>query len=116
MTTLLRDIRYALRIFARSPAFALVAIFTLAIGVGANTAIFSVADALLLRPLAYAQPDRLVLIAQGQKLIKARQGPLSWLRFQQIEKNQRSFTGVAAFTGEAFTLTGRGDPEQVRGG
>ncbi|HEV2448035.1 MAG TPA: hypothetical protein VGS58_19025, partial [Candidatus Sulfopaludibacter sp.] len=84
MTSLLKDVRYALRLFARSPWFAAVAVFTLAIGIGANTAIFSVADALLLRPLSYTQPDRLVLIAQGRKLNSVRQGPLSWLRFQQV--------------------------------
>ena len=115
MTTLLQDARYALRLFARSPGFAAVAIFTLAIGIGANTAIFSVADALLLRPLPYKDPGRLVLISQARKLNKTRQGPLSWLRFQQIEAHQQSFTGVAAFTSESFTLTGRGDPEQFSG-
>ena len=115
MITLFKDLRYTLRLFAKSPAFTVVAVFTLAIGIGANTAIFSVADALLLRPLPFAQPDRLVLIAAGRKLTKERQGPLSWLRFQQVNEQNRSFTGVAAFTTEDFTLTGRGDPEQFRG-
>jgi putative ABC transport system permease protein len=115
MIAFLNDVRYALRLFAKSPAFAAVAVLTLAIGIGANTAIFSVADALLLRPLPYAQPDRLVLIFATQRLNKERQGPLSWLRFQQVNEQSRSFTAVAAFTTEAFTLTGRGDPEQFRG-
>jgi putative ABC transport system permease protein len=115
MATLLHDVRYALRLFAKSPAFAAVAVFTLAVGIGANTAIFSVADAVLLRPLPYRQPERLVLISGSRKLTKERQSPLSWLRFQQVEPHNQSFTAVAAFTGETFTLTGRGDPEQFRG-
>jgi putative ABC transport system permease protein len=109
------DIRHALRFFAKSPAFAGVAVLTLAIGIGANTAIFSVANALLLRPLPYREPDRLVLISQLRKLNGVRQGPLSWIRFQQIRDDNRSFSGVAAFTSEDFTLTGRGAPEQFRG-
>lgn len=107
--------RYAFRLLAKSPAFAAVAIFTLAVGIGANTAIFSVANALLLRPLPYRDPGRLVLISQARKLNGVRQGPLSWLRFQQVNEQSRSFTGVAAFTSDAFTMTGSGDPEQFRG-
>src|SRR5579863_9928174 len=115
MPSLVQDIRYALRLFSKSPVFAAVAILTLAIGIGANTAIFSVADALLLRPLPYREPGRLVLLSQAGRLNGMRQGPLSWIRFQQIDGHNQSFTAVAAFTSEAFTLTGRGAPEQFRG-
>ncbi len=115
MFTVWQDVRYALRLFIKSPAFFAVAIFTLAIGIGANTAIFSVADALLLRPLSYREPDRLVLVSESRKLNGMRQGPLSWLRFQQLNGHNRSFSGLAAFTSEAFTLTGSGTPEQFRG-
>ncbi len=115
MSTVWQDVRYALRLFIKSPAFFAVAIFTLAIGIGANTAIFSVADALLLRPLSYREPDRLVLVSESRKLNGMRQGPLSWLRFQQLNGHNRSFSGLAAFTSEAFTLTGSGTPEQFRG-
>jgi len=113
MATFARDVRHAFRVFARSPGFAAVAIFTLAVGIGANTAIFSVANALLLRPLPYAQPDRLVLIGGERKVAKETGGPLSWLRFTRVNDNQRSFSGLAAFTSETFNLTGRGDPEQI---
>lgn len=115
MTTVLHDVRYTLRLLARSPAFTAVAVFTLAVGIGANTAIFSVADALMLRPLPYADPGRLVLISQAGTLNGQRHAPLSWIRFQHLNGQTRSFTGIAAFTGEAFTLTGRGDPEPYRG-
>jgi predicted permease len=113
MAAFTQDVRYAFRGFARSPGFAAVAIFTLAVGIGANTAIFSVANALLLRPLAYAQPDRLVLIAGERKVDKLTGVPLSWVRFKQVNDGQRSFSGVAAFTSETFNLTGRGEPEQL---
>src|SRR5579872_1929870 len=115
MTTFLQDVRYALRLFSKSPAFAAVAIFTLAIGIGANTAIFSIADALLLRPLPYRDPGRLVLISQARKLSGRSQGPLSWLRFRELNDHNRSFSGAAAFTSESFTLSGRGAPEQFQG-
>lgn len=86
----------------------------MAVGVGANTAIFSVANALLLRPLPYAQPDRLVLLSSERKVDGTRQGPLSYPRFTLVNERSRSFTGSAAFCAEVFNLTGRGDPEQIR--
>jgi putative ABC transport system permease protein len=113
MAATIRDLRCALRLFARNPGFALVAVFTLAIGIGANTAIFSVADALLLRQLPYSQPDRLVLLDGQRKVANVNGGPLSWPRFLQVQGAQRSFSGLAAFTNETFNLTGRGDPAQV---
>jgi predicted permease len=113
MAAFAQDFRYALRVLARSPGFAAVAVFTLAVGIGANTAIFSVANALLLRPLPYDRPGRLVLIGAERKLAKIAGEPLSWPRFVQVNNSQRSFSGLAAFTSETFNLTGRGDPAQL---
>jgi predicted permease len=113
MAPFAHDVRSAFRVFARSPGFALVAVFTLAVGIGANTSIFTVANALLLRPLPYAQPDRLVLIGAQRKGAEVMGGTFSWPRFRQVNENQRSFSGVAAFTPESFNLTGRGDPAQL---
>ena len=113
MSRFAQDLRYAIRILAKSPGFTAVAIFTLAVGIGANTAIFSVANALLLRPLPFAHPDRLVLISAGRKADRADRRPLSWPRYTMIDANQRSFRAVAAFTRETFNLTGNGDPAQI---
>src|SRR5215472_5015855 len=113
MTTLAHEVRLALRGFAKSPGFAAVAILTLALGIGANTAIFSVADALLLRPLPYSQPDSLVVISAQKKGAPFTLGPLSWIRFQQLNRDSRSFLGIAAFTNEVFNLTGGDNPEQL---
>ena len=109
--------RFALRVLRRAPGFAAGAVLTLAVGIGADTSIFSVANALLLRPLPYRQPDRLVLIdARRKNDPHLNQGPLSVPRFEHVEQGNRSFSAVAAFTPEVFNLTGRGDPEQIPSG
>jgi putative ABC transport system permease protein len=113
MSSLLQDARFALRTIARTPGFAALAILTLAIGIGANTSIFSVTNALLLRQLAYRDPSRLVLLNALRPSENIRQGPLTWVRFQQVRDRNRSFDGIAALTPDSFNLTGRGDPEQV---
>src|SRR5450755_690050 len=114
MSSLAQNIRFALRVFRRAPGFAAAAVLTLAVGIGANTSIFSVANALLLRPLPYREPGRLVLIDTRRKFdAHLNQGPLSVPRFEQVDQRNRSFGGVAAFTPEVFNLTGRGDPEQI---
>jgi len=113
MMSLAQDVRFACRGFVRKPLFAAAAVLTLALGIGANTAIFSVADALLLRPLPYAQPDRLVLLSADQKGTALSRGPLSWIRFEQLSRENRSFASLAAATNESFNLTGREDPEQI---
>ena len=113
MNRFAQDLRYALRTLSKSTGFAVVAIFTLAVGIGANTAIFSVANALLLRPLPFAHPERLVVISGSRKTERADREPLSWPRYIMIDASQRSFRAVAAFTNETFNLTGNGDPAQI---
>ncbi|HXK01448.1 MAG TPA: hypothetical protein VMS37_03535, partial [Verrucomicrobiae bacterium] len=77
-----RHLRLALRLLAKSPGFSAVAVFTLAIGIGANTSIFSVTNALLLRPLAFRDPDRLVVM-DARRQGEAGRGPLTYPRFEQ---------------------------------
>ncbi len=97
----------------KNPGFAFVAVITLALGIGANTAIFSVANALLLRPLPYAQPDRLVLVYAAKANAPGAIQPFSYPRSTFIGDKSRAFSGFAAFTNENFNLTGAGDPEQL---
>ncbi|HTA68366.1 MAG TPA: ABC transporter permease, partial [Bryobacteraceae bacterium] len=110
------DLRYSVRMLVKSPGFALVATLTLALGIGSNTAIFTVANTLLLRPLPYTDPGRLAL------LFADRRGQLegfSYLRYSLLRVQTRSFSGVAVFASDTFNLTsrgnltGRGDPEQL---
>jgi hypothetical protein len=89
-----RELKYALRMFAKSPAFTAVAVATLALGIGANTTIFSVANALLLRALPYSHPDRLMLIA-GDDFSSARFGRLSYPFYRLVNKHNRSYSSVA---------------------
>src|ERR1700687_4054564 len=95
---------------AKTPGFTLTAILTLALSIGANTAIFSVANALLLRPLPYQDPDRLVIVPNARG---PNRRPCSYLRATFLEKHSHSFTGFAPFMTENFNMTGLGEPEQL---
>ncbi len=108
-----RDLRYALRVFAASPGFSLIAILTLALGIGANTSIFTVANAMLLRPLPYFHPERLAVVSLSNPSEGTALGIFSYSRFTFIRDNSKSFAGISAFTEESFNLTDAGDPEQL---
>ena len=106
-------IYYGFRQLARSPGFATVAILTLALGIGANTAVFSVADAVLLRPLPYPNADRLVMIWDQLWKIGVRQLPVSAANFDAYRADERVFDAAAAFKEEDRNLTGGGYAERV---
>jgi putative ABC transport system permease protein len=103
----LQDIRYALRMLRKSPGFAAVAILTLALGIGANTAIFSVVNAVVLQPLPFPHSDQLVDITE-----QTSQGPdsASYLNFLDWQRDAHSFSSMGAYTEDDLTLTGRGEP------
>ena len=110
---MLSDLRYALRMLAKNPGVSLIAVVTLALGIGANTAIFSVVSAVLLNPLPYQQPDRLVSLWADVPVHG--QWRVSPANFLDWKKQNTVFTDVVAFGGSAMTLTGDGEPEQLSG-
>ena len=107
LETILQDIRYGLRGIRRSPSFSAVVILTLALGIGANTAIFSVVYSVLLRPLPYPNGERLVRL--GESTAQASGIAVTWVNFQHWRAESTAFEDMAAVTGADFTLTGRGD-------
>src|SRR3989442_1190819 len=112
---MMTDLRFALRQLLKSPGFTLLAVITLALGIGLNTAIFSLINDLFLRGLPFAQPERVVHLLAGDK---ARTGdqinlPLGAPRFMHYRDGQTIFSGFAGENGVAATLTGLGDPVQL---
>lgn len=108
-----QDIRYGLRMLAKSPGFSAVVILTLALGIGANTAIFSVVSAVLLQPLPFSQAARLVAV-QGVDLRSGETGrPLSYPDFADLRTQSQSVEGMAAYDTSTSTLTGQGEPLHV---
>jgi len=111
--TLLRDLRFAFRALRQRPGFALVAVATLALGLGANTAIFSVVKAVLLAPLPYSEPDRLAFV-WGRAGTDSEQA-VSYPDFLELRENNRSFTALALVRSQSVNLTGGESPERVTG-
>lgn len=117
METFINDVRYGIRTLIKRPGFAAVAIVTLALGIGANTAIFSVVNATLLRPLPFRNPDRLVMV-WGYLPQLAQQGdkfPCSAGNYLGLVKDTKSFEQLAAFRQWTWQQTHSGEPEQLRG-
>jgi predicted permease len=108
-----QDVNYAVRGLRRTPGFTVVALLTLAIGIGANAAIFSVVNAVLLRPLPFADPGNVVFLWNRKP--DGQPAPLAPARMMDFRAQATSFSGMAAISHFSFTLTGRGDPEQISG-
>ncbi|MDQ3917434.1 MAG: ABC transporter permease, partial [Acidobacteriota bacterium] len=114
--TLLRDVRYAARVLLKSPVFMAVAVLTLALGIGANTAIFSVVNAVLLRPLPFKDPERVVMVwLKGAEAAGGDRVPLSMSDFLDWRAQTRSFERVAFFSHADFNYAGGDTPEEVTG-
>jgi putative ABC transport system permease protein len=114
MTAVLQDIRYAIRSFGKLGRFFPVAVLTLALGIGANTAIFSIVNAVLLQPLPYPRASRLFVISE-QRPAPVERTRLSSGNFLDLQCESRSFAALGGHIGTGFTLSGRGDPEFVIG-
>lgn len=115
MGTLIRDLRYGLRLLRRSPGFTAVAILTLALGIGANTAIFSIVNSVLLRPLPFQDPSRLVMVWEGFPSLGFPKTGASVPDLTRYEREQKSFQSIGAFQNKDFDLSGGGEPERITG-
>jgi predicted permease len=109
------EIRLAIRALLKSPAFAAIAIVTVALAIGANSAVFSLVNALLVRPLPYRDPAKLVLLWEQFAQMGLDRIPVSAPEFLDYEKSARTFDRIAAFTYTAFNLGGEGNPERISG-
>ena len=109
---LLQDLRFALRTLRKSPGFTAVAILTLALGIGANTSLFSVVNAVLLNPVPYPHPEQLVMLHESKP--NFRSGSISYPNFRDWQHDNRSFSSMAVTRGTSFTLTGLGEAEELR--
>jgi putative ABC transport system permease protein len=115
MQTLLQDLRQSFRMLAKSRGFTVVAVLTLALGIGANTAIFSVVNSVLLRPLPFHNPNQLVFVTETSKQREITQGPLPVPDYLAWKERSRSFAGIAATQGAAFTYTGKSGAIRING-
>lgn len=111
-----QDLRYGMRMLLKKPGFTLIAVVTLALGIGANAAIFSVVNSVLLRPLPYAEPDRLVFISDSAPGFGIPKFGLMEAEFLRLREEVRSLERVALYTSTTLTLTGAGEPERVSSG
>ncbi|MGH9444039.1 MAG: permease prefix domain 1-containing protein, partial [Thermoanaerobaculia bacterium] len=109
----MQDARYGARMLRKNPAFTAVAVLTLALGIGANTALFSVVNGVLLDPLPYPDAEKLVTLHESKPNFAA--GSLSYPNFRDWQKENRTFSSMAVARRTTFTLTGRGEAEQIRG-
>ncbi len=113
MESLWNDLRYGLRMMVKTPGVTLIAILTLTLGIGANTALFSVVNAVLLNPLPYSQPNQ--LIAMSQRTGQFEDSSIAYPNFLDWVKDNRSFASMAAYRSDSFNLTGSGDAKRLRG-
>src|SRR5262245_28173129 len=117
MNNLWKDLRYGKRMLLKNSGFTIIAVATLALGIGANTAIFSVVNAVLLRPLPYHNANELMDIYSANKNDVEYQGPISPVTYLNLKKNNGVFTEMAAISnkGWAVNLTGTGEAERLQG-
>jgi predicted permease len=112
LETLITDVRYGIRMMLRTPGFTIVAILTLALGIGANTAIFSVVNGVLLNPLPFPQPEQLVTLSESKPNFAT--GSISYLNFRDWQRNNHTFSSMAISRPISFSLTGTGEAEQLQ--
>src|SRR5205807_3880542 len=115
METLIKDIRYGIRSLLKRPGFTAIAVVTLALGIGANTAIFSVVNTLLLRPVPFKEPARLVQVWEANFKRGQNTMDISYPNFADWRDQNQVFEQIAAYSDKTFNLTGSGEPERIQG-
>src|SRR5215472_2302457 len=115
MGNLWQDVRYGVRMLLKSPGISIVATIALALGIGANTAIFSVVNAVLLRPLAFPDSDRLEMVWETDQTRGVRHGSFSYPNFFDVRSQNQSFEHLSCYHDTDYIMTGRGDATRVRG-
>ena len=115
METLIQDLRYAVRMLIKKPAFTVVVVAALALGIGANTAIFSIVNSILLRPLPYRDPDRLTMIWMDNKRMNVDQDIHSYPNYVDYRDQNQVFESMATYYGISLNLVGVGEPERIIG-
>ena len=113
MNGALQNIRYAIRQLCNNPGFTAIAVITLALGIGANSALFSVVNGVLLSRLPYPEPERIVTLSESKPNFEY--GSISYPDFRDWQKGNRAFSAMASYRSTAFSLTGSGEPVQVSG-
>src|SRR5215213_4271764 len=114
-STIVRDVRYAGRMLLRNPGFALIALLTFAVGIGVNTAVFSVFNGVLLRPLPYPDADRIAMMWLDNRPGGIKEDIGSYPNYRDWREQSTSFEHVAAFTANSFSMTGSDEPERIPG-
>ena len=115
VSSFVRDARHAIRMLVHSPGFSLIALLTFALGIGANTAVFSVFNGVLLRPLPYPEPDRITMIWLDNRRLAISEDITSFPNYRDWRDQNSSYAQMAAFTDASFSLTGAGEPERLLG-
>ncbi len=111
----LQDVRYALRLLAKKPSFAAIAMLTISVGIGANTAIFSVVNSFILRPLPFTEPDRLIMVQKNSAVADYGFSVYSYPVFNELREQAQTLDGITAFASGRFTFDGSEGPETVWG-
>src|SRR5205809_7518932 len=111
MTTLLQDLRYGVRMLLKNPGFSIVAVLALTLGIGADSAIFSVVNAVLLRPLPYPDSDRLVVLRERSPQLEGMS--VAYPNFIDWREQNSTFENIGVFRRQSYNLTGSGEPERL---
>src|SRR6476660_3681942 len=111
MDSIFQDLRYAIRMLLKNPGFSAVVVLTLALGIGANAALFSVVNGVLLKPLPFPQPEQLITIDQSKPNFE--HGAIPYPNFLDMQRENQTLSSIAIYRGSGFTLIGHGETERV---